>query len=271
MPSYHDPGGACWWAAAGVQHPHEPRARGITASPHHRTNEAIRAAAVAAARKFPKPSAKLPAEVPMCVLVVASRKGGAGKTTLTTHLAVEAERAGFGPVGVVDTDVMNGLAFWWDARSAPSPALALAKPDLPAALDALRRLGCRLVLVDTPPQITADVAASIALANLVLVPVQPSPDDLRAVGVTIELIDSIGKPMVFVLNRTKPRVRMTAEAAINLSQHGTVAPVQVHDRAAYAGAKIDGRTAPELEPDGLAAQEMAALWAYVAKRAGIKK
>ncbi len=205
----------------------------------------------------------------MRVLVVASRKGGAGKTTMATHIAVEAERAGYGHVGVVDTDTMQGLAAWWDERQAPSPSLAYPVPDLPAALASLRKLGCRLAIVDTPPQGTAAVSAAIALADLVLVPVQPSPDDLRAVGVTVELIDQSRKPIVFVLNRTKPRVRLTGEAAINLSQHGTVAPIQVHDRAAYAGAKTDGRTAPELEPDGPAAREMAELWTYLAARMGM--
>ena len=202
----------------------------------------------------------------MRVIVVASRKGGAGKTTLATHLAVEAERAGAGPVGVVDTDVMHGLAHWWDRRAAPSPILAHPTPDLATALDVLRGLGVRLVIVDTPPQLSLDVSASVAQADLVVVPVQPSPDDLTAVGVTVELIQAARRPAVFVLNRTKPRVRLTGQAAINLSQHGTVAPVEVADRAIYAGAKVDGRTAGELEPGGLAAREMAALWSYLGKR-----
>ena len=211
---------------------------------------------------MPKPSLVLP----MRVIVLASRKGGAGKTTLATHLAVEAERAGAGPVGVVDTDLMHGLSHWWDARAAASPLLSRPLPTLAAGLGALRGQGVRLVFVDTPPALTSDVAISIQAADLVLVPVQPSPDDLRAVGVTVELVARARRPMVFVLNRTKPRVRMTSEAAINLSQHGTVAPVQVHDRASYAGAKTDGRVAQELEPDGLAAAEMSALWSYVHRR-----
>ncbi len=209
-------------------------------------------------RAIPRPSPR--------VIVVASSKGGAGKTTLTTHLAVEAERAGAGPVGVVDTDSKLGLSRWWDARAASSPTLARAKPDLVTAIRALHGSGCKLVIVDTPPQPFGNVSAVIELADLVLVPVQPSPHDLGAIGVTVQMIQRQRKPMVFILNRTKPRVRLTGEAAINLSQYGTVAPIQVSDRAAYAGAKIDGRTAPELDPDGLAAVEMAALWTYVTLR-----
>ena len=204
-------------------------------------------------------------DMPMRVVVVASRKGGAGKTTLASHLSVEAERAGAGPVGIVDTDSMAGLSRWWDARTAPQPILALPEPDLASALAALRDRGARLVFVDTPPQIQG-VSSSIGMADLVLVPVQPSPDDLGAVGVTVEMVEAARRPMVFVVNRTKPRVRLTGEAVVNLSQHGTVAPIQVADRSAYAGAKTDGRTAPELEPGGPAAAEMAALWSYVSTR-----
>ena len=74
----------------------------------------------------------------MRTIILASRKGGAGKTTLTCHLAVEAERRGHGPVGIIDTDDMAGLAKWWDAREAESPVLARADPNLDAALSALR-------------------------------------------------------------------------------------------------------------------------------------
>ena len=49
-------------------------------------------------------------------LVLASQKGGAGKTTLSRHLAVEAERAGAGPVVLLDADPQGGLAAWWNRR-----------------------------------------------------------------------------------------------------------------------------------------------------------
>ena len=206
----------------------------------------------------------------MQTIVMASRKGGAGKTTLSCHLAVEAERQGFGPVAIVDTDEMAGLAKWWDARAADTPLLARAEPDLAAALQALKGAGMRLTIVDTPPAVSAGVAGCLGLADLVLVPVRPSPDDLRAVGVTVEMVERAGKRMVFVINQVKPRVRLTGQAAIALSQHGTVAPVMVADRIDYAACKIDGRTATELDPAGRAAEEMAALWTYVANRLGAK-
>jgi chromosome partitioning protein len=205
----------------------------------------------------------------MRVITFASRKGGAGKTTLATALAVEAWRSGAGPVGIVDCDPMQGMAQWWDARRhADEPILARPEPDIGAALKALKTNGVKLVLIDTPPAIDGAVAGIVAQSDLVIVPVRASPDDLRAIGSTVELVERAGKPLVFVVNAVKPRVRLTLEAVVALSQHGTVAPVQVADRTDYAAAKVDGHTAPETDPGGRAANEIAALWTYIEKRLG---
>ena len=54
----------------------------------------------------------------MLKLVIASKKGGTGKTTLTGNMGVEADRSGAGPVAVIDTDEQGNLADWWNARAA---------------------------------------------------------------------------------------------------------------------------------------------------------
>ena len=59
----------------------------------------------------------------MRVLVTASRKGGAGKSTLSGHIAVEAERQGAGPVAIIDMDPMGSLAAWWNERAVRNAAL----------------------------------------------------------------------------------------------------------------------------------------------------
>jgi chromosome partitioning protein len=202
----------------------------------------------------------------MRTIVIASRKGGAGKTTICTLLAVEAERAGAGAVAMVDLDPMRGLTQWWEARKADAPALVASDGGAVAAFAAAKVSGAALVLVDTPPATAPGMADVVALADLLLIPVQPSPHDLRAVGATVEIARQAHRPVVFVINRTKPRVKLTGQAAIALSQHGTVAPAMIADRSVYAAAAIDGRTAPEIEPDGAAAAEIADLWRYVADR-----
>jgi chromosome partitioning protein len=138
-----------------------------------------------------------------------------------------------------------------------APILVAADSTPQAALAAAKSTGASVVLIDTPPAAAPVVAEVIAMADLVIVPVQPSPHDLRAVGATVELARKAKRQLVFVINRTKPRVRLTGEAAIALSQHGTVSPAMLADRAVYAAAAIDGRTAPEIEPSGSAASEVA--------------
>lgn len=207
----------------------------------------------------------------MHVVTMASRKGGAGKTTISCHLAVEAVRCGHGPVAIIDTDEMAGLKKWWEARTADTPVLVAIEGDLTATLGALRKQGFKLVIIDTPPALTQTATDAVINADLVLVPVQPSPDDLRAVGGTVSLTKTAKRNMVFVLNRVKPRVRLTTEAAITLSQYGAIAPTTIGDRTDYAGAKTAGLTAPEVDPTGPAAGEVAALWAYVDGVLGVSR
>ncbi len=203
----------------------------------------------------------------MKVIVVASQKGGAGKSTLTSHLAVQAEKAGAGPVAIIDVDPQGSLAAWWNVRAALTPLFMQPAPGgLQASLADLHAGGAALVLIDTPPAIGASIAGAVAFADLVVIPVRPSPNDLRSVPGTVQIVEACGKAMVFVINAVKPRVRMTGEAAIVLSQHGTVAPQTVADRALYASAMTDGHTAPEFDPDGDSGREMAALWDYIAGR-----
>lgn len=203
----------------------------------------------------------------MQTIVVASRKGGAGKTTISCHLAVEAERCG-ASVALIDTDPMQGLTAWYAARQAPTPLLFRTEGDLPAALRNMRESAVDLVFIDTPPAINADLDVTLRHADLVLIPVQPSPDDLRAVGSTVEMVNRAGRPHLFIVNRVKPRTRLSGETAIELSQHGPVCTTLVMDRIAYAVAKADGRTAPELDQESPAADEVASMWKYVEGRIG---
>jgi chromosome partitioning protein len=137
---------------------------------------------------------------------------------------------------------------------------------LQATLEGLEAKGCSLVVVDTPPALSDSIRQTLAHASLVVVPVQPSPNDLRAVGATVELVRRTRKPLVFVLNRTRAGTRLTADAAVSLSQHGVIAPAFIQDRQDFRVAMIDGRTAQELEPKGKSAGEIGLLWTYIAER-----
>lgn len=203
----------------------------------------------------------------MFTIVLANQKGGAGKTTLASHLAVQAQTAGVGQVAVIDTDPQGGLAGWWNARASDTPSFVQpVKSGLGSTLLGLARQGFDLVVIDSPPQVTESIRSTVGYANLVVIPVSPSPNDLRAVGATVDLIGATRKPMVFVVNRAHQRARITQDTAIALSQHGTVAPVTVHNRVDFATSMVDGRTAGELDPTGRSAAEVRELWAYILKR-----
>jgi chromosome partitioning protein len=203
----------------------------------------------------------------MKVIAVASQKGGTGKTTLCGHLAVQAERMGAGPVALIDTDPQGSLSDWWNARGAESPAFVQTTlATLTRDLEMLREAGVALVFIDTPPAMTFAIVEVVANADLVLIPVRPSPHDLAAAGATVDVVEKLGKPLVFVVNGASPRARITSEAAIALSQHGTVATGFIHHRTDFASSMIDGRTVMELPRSPRSNAEITALWQYVAKR-----
>ena len=201
----------------------------------------------------------------MRTIVVASQKGGVGKTTIAGHLGVMAEQNGAGPVALIDTDPQGSLASWWNERKAEVPLFAQIEiARLSEHLQALAKAGVKLAIIDTPPAVTEIIRQVLRSADLVLIPTRPSPHDLRAVGSTVDLVEGVGKRMIFVINGAAPRARIAGEAAVALSQHGTVAPVTLYQRTDFASSMIDGRTVQEINPNSRSAREVGELWKYVA-------
>ncbi len=194
----------------------------------------------------------------MHVVVVANQKGGAGKTTVTRNLAVAAGE----DVAIVDRDPQGSVTAWWNRRKAETPALVPVAGTLVETLDALREAGARLVFVDTPPAANAELAGIIEMADLVVIPVRPSPDDLDAVGPTLDLISAAHKPFCFVLTQATARTRLALEAVPELAQHGRVAPVVMHTRQDYPSAALTGLGVTETG-DTPAASEVRQLLSYV--------
>ncbi len=201
----------------------------------------------------------------MKTIVISSQKGGSAKSTLSALLSVEAERAGDGPAWLVDTDQQGTLSRWHDRRESDTPQRGeIPFKDLASGLATIAtKHAAAFCIIDTAPAISAQSAGIIALADLVLIPVQPSPTDLWAVAETIGLVKEAGKPFRFVITKAKPQATITAQTIAALSHHGPVAAHFIADRVAYAVAMAGGNTAPELTPKGPAAIETAALWKEV--------
>ena len=197
----------------------------------------------------------------MQTIVINSQKGGSGKTMLCKHLAVEAGRAGDGPVFLIDTDPQATLTAWHAKRDAETPArVDLPFDGLEKGLELIRAHGAAHCIIDTGSG-RLDIAAELfKLADLVIFPVQPSEDDLAAVPVTVRSLKGVGASFVFVLTCVKSHTLITAQAAAILSKHGQVAETFVADRTAYKSPYAKGQTITEAEPRGAAAQELASLW-----------
>ena len=92
-------------------------------------------------------------------------------------------------------------------------------------------------------------------------------DDIKELAAHgMELVEHLGKPLVFAVNGAAPRARITAEAVALLSQYGPLAPSIIHQRVDFAAAMIDGRTVMELPGESRSADEIAALWSYLSDR-----
>ena len=203
----------------------------------------------------------------MRTIIVANQKGGSGKSTLVTHLAVAAERAGDGPVDLTDTDPQGTTADWFNAREADSPGYVPATMDnLAEKVKALEEAGAEWLFVDTAPSINEQNAELLKLADLIIVPLCASPNDVRALGKTLPVLLNTGKPFVFVLTRVNPQAKLTVQTVMTLSEHGTVIQPALRERVAFPTSMIDGRTAQEIEPNGAAGKEVAELWDSVKRR-----
>jgi len=199
----------------------------------------------------------------MHIIVAASQKGGAGKTTLIRSLGVATHQA-HGGVAILDTDPQGSLTSWWNRREADTPALVkIAIDELDLAVARLGAAGVKYLFVDTPPSVNPQLAQLLSRATLAIVPVRPSPDDLDAVGDTLALIEEAGCPFLFVLNQAKPRTRLQMQAVLALAKHGKLAPTVIHDRTDFPTAAISGKTVTELDQEGPSAIEVRAVLDYV--------
>jgi chromosome partitioning protein len=211
----------------------------------------------------------------MPIIVVASQKGGSGKTTIAAHLAVQAGLKGHKPAVLIDADWQGSLSRWWRVRNDDALSLATLNPSERSAIRAEElaaniiergRCGFAITVIDTPPARTAAIEQIIAVADLVVIPVRPSPHDLHAVGATVDMARRTGKPFFFVINCAAPRANITVQAIAALSEHGPVAPVFLHQRVAYAASMTDGHTVVEPPVSHKAAREIADLWEHVYSR-----
>lgn len=208
----------------------------------------------------------------MHTIAILSQKGGAGKSTLTLHLAIASELAGC-PAAVIDLDPQASAAGWRDSRRSEAPVVVpVPSTRLPQALEAARAGGAALTLIDTAPHASEVAMAAAEAADLVLIPSRPGILDLRAIGTTVRIVKLAGKRAFVVLNAMPPRAPLVlADARAAVAVHGLeVAPFALQQRAAYAHSLIAGQTAQEYEPGGKAGEEIAQLYQWIRQKLGLR-
>jgi chromosome partitioning protein len=207
----------------------------------------------------------------MKTIAIISQKGGAGKTTISVHLAVAAERLGL-QTALFDLDPQASASSWSDKRNSPSPAVVSAQAArLPNLLEQAASQSADLVIIDSAPNADSASLAAARAADLILIPCRPSAFDLNAIGTTLNLAALAGKPAFVVFNAVPPVGRMGEEAKQALKAGGVnVADPVLHHLVAFSHSANDGRTAQELDPGGKAAAEIGELFAWVAKQANLQ-
>ncbi len=202
------------------------------------------------------------------VISIASGAAGSGKTMLTAHLAIQAERAGAGPVVVMDTVPRGAYSGWWNRRKGDKPPMTSigGASRFKDTLSRLGDMGAKLCLIDTAPVMDSMVEQVIAASSVVVVPCRPDPKDLFAADATSEVAQILGRKSVFVINSAVRQARMTEAITVELAKHGTVAPITFYRRPQYAEAMAAGLTVMENEDTQDLAAEIEKLWEYLQER-----
>ena len=206
----------------------------------------------------------------MQVISLLTRKGGSGKSTLSTHWAVQAEITPGQRAVILDFDPQGSCSSWYSKRVSETPLLIQSNPqNVQGHLEACQADGVDVVLIDTLPDISAIAVHAARVSDLVVIPVRPSVLDLEAISASVELVQGLGKPAVIVLNQSPPGSTMAQEAEIALKQYGlTICPVHIFNRIAFCRSMTDGHTATEIEPKGKAAQEVQQSWEWIQQQLG---
>lgn len=204
----------------------------------------------------------------MRTIAFVTQKGGAGKSTLASSIAVAARRAGE-RVFIIDLDPLQSLVKWSNARkTADVPVEHVPPAKLTKALAALEKKGVTLVVIDAPGVDSEFSDAAIRAADLCIIPARPNVFDLWASEITRASIKDKKKDYAFLLNQCPPaqqnaRVELGVKA---LQDMGALLTPLVSSRVDYQEAARLGLGVSELHPDGAAAQEMRELWNSIKRR-----
>ena len=211
----------------------------------------------------------------MPVLSVLNQKGGVGKTTLATNVAMCLAEQGR-RVLLIDADHQGSALDWKAARGELQsfPVIGLPRDTIHREIGTLAS-GYDWVIIDGPPRISTVAKSAIAASDIVVIPVQPSPYDVWAARDIVDLIAEVRvvKDLiaVFAVNRriVGTAIGRDVEKALADYPIGVLKTV-ICQRVSFAESAADGRTVLETEPAGQAAGEVRGLVAEIVEMAELE-
>ena len=211
------------------------------------------------------------------IIAVVNQKGGVGKTTLALNLAgVFAQQKGARPL-VVDADPQESALRWADVREKESlfDVIRISTKTLHRDLrEIVRKGGYTHVLIDAPPRVDEISRSALVAADLVIIPIQPSPQDIWAAEHIVGLYNEVlaikeDLKCAFVMNRVKARTAITRGAVEAIGAFELpIMKSRISDRVIFAESMARGLTVIEADPKGAAALETVELSKEIAKFGG---
>ncbi|CAN7364388.1 AAA family ATPase [Acidovorax sp. LjRoot129] len=218
--------------------------------------------------ELPNPSTEKQGKRPGNVIALLNQKGGAGKTTLATHLAGQLALEG-SRVTLLDADPQGSALDWAQRRLQGGEdrlygVFGLARDSLHQEAPQIA-LQADFVVIDGPPRVASLARSALLAADLVLIPVQPSAYDVWASHEMVQLITEarVFRPQLraaFVINRRVVGTVIGREARAALADQPFAAlETEISQRIVFADSVAAGRLACEVAPQCAAAREIAAL------------